>query len=40
MKAAGVEADAWVMDAHDVKDFVSAATTRHWEREASVRRLA
>jgi catalase len=40
LAAAGVERDSGVVDAADVEDFVAAAKTRQWEREARVRTLA
>ncbi|MBI5536502.1 MAG: catalase [Deltaproteobacteria bacterium] len=40
LKRAHVEADAGVIDIADVKAFLSAAKTRQWDREVSVRTLA
>jgi catalase len=40
LSAAGVSADAAVVDAADGKRFADAAATRQWEREAKVRTLA
>ncbi|WP_028895672.1 catalase [Syntrophorhabdus aromaticivorans] len=40
LKAAAIEGDAGVMDANDTNAFISAAKTRQWEREKSVRMLA
>ncbi|HEX4475958.1 MAG TPA: catalase [Polyangiaceae bacterium] len=40
LESAGVEPDHAVVDARDVKRFISAAKTRAWKREASVRTLA
>ena len=40
LTAAGVEKDPGVVDASAVEDFVAAAKTRQWEREARVRTLA
>ncbi len=40
LDVAGVEPDDAVIDASDMKTFVSAAATRHWHREPSVRALA
>jgi catalase len=40
LNKAGVEKDAGVVEASDVKGFVQAAKTRQWDREPSVRTLA
>jgi catalase len=40
LQAAGVDVDAGIIGAHDVDAFVKAATTRQWQREATVRMLA
>ncbi len=40
LKAAGIEADEGVIDAQSTKEFIAAAKTRQWRREASVRTLA
>ncbi len=40
LSAAGVERDSGVVDAAAVEDFIAAAKTRQWEREARVRSLA
>jgi catalase len=40
LKLAGVGQDTGVVDANDLAAFASAATTRQWEREKSVRTLA
>jgi catalase len=40
LDAAGIEADAGVLDAADEDAFVAAAKTRQWGREPSVRTLA
>ena len=39
LKAAGVKADAGVVDAADTKAFIAAAKTRQWKREPKVRML-
>jgi catalase len=38
--AAGVKADAGVVDAKKARDFVAAAKTRQWDRERTIRTLA
>jgi catalase len=40
LQKAGVEADEGVVDAGDARAFIAAASTRQWQREASVRMLA
>ncbi|HEX5313492.1 MAG TPA: catalase [Gammaproteobacteria bacterium] len=40
LQGAGIESDAGVVDAADRTAFISAAKTRQWQREASVRLLA
>ncbi len=40
LKMAKVGQDAGVVDANDIASFISAAKTRQWEREKSVRSLA
>jgi catalase len=40
LQAAGVDADAGIVDANDADRFIGAAKTRQWEREAKVRMLA
>ena len=40
LKTAGIEADEGVVDAESTKEFITAAKTRQWRREASVRTLA
>jgi catalase len=40
LSIANVGQDAGVVDANDLKAFISAAKTRQWEREKSVRTLA
>jgi catalase len=40
LAAAGIEADAGVVEASRPKDFIAAAKTRQWDREATVRTLA
>ena len=40
LKAANVARDAGVVDVGDINAFISAAMTRQWEREKSVRTLA
>jgi len=40
MKLANVGQDAGVVDANDLAGFATAAMTRQWEREKSVRTLA
>jgi catalase len=40
LKLANVELDAGVVDANDLAGFATAAMTRQWEREKSVRTLA
>ncbi len=40
LKTANVEPDAGVVDANDKDDFITAAKTRQWDREKSVRNLA
>ncbi len=40
LRKAGVKPDAGVVDCADVKGFITAAKTRQWEREKSVRMLA
>jgi len=40
LKTAGIEADEGVVDAQSTKEFIAAAKTRQWRREASVRTLA
>ena len=40
LKAANVEQDAGVVDAKDKDAFITAAKTRQWTREKSVRTLA
>ena len=37
---ANIERDKGIVDVGDLADFISAAKTRQWDREASVRRLA
>ena len=39
LQAAGVQPDAGVVAAADVADFIAAAKTRQWDREAKVRVL-
>lgn len=39
LKAAGVKADAGVIDTADPRAFIKAATTRQWAREPKVRML-
>ena len=40
LQKAGVAPDAGVVKADDVRSFIAAASTRHWDREASVRTLS
>jgi catalase len=40
LKKAGVMADKGVIDAGDAKAFIAVASTRQWDREATVRTLA
>ena len=40
LQAAGVTADAGIVDANDSSGFIRAASTRQWEREAKLRTLA
>lgn len=40
LKAGGIKADAGVIDASKVADFMAAAKTRQWSRESKVRTLA
>ena len=40
LKQANVGSDAGVVDTTDIDAFISAAKTRQWDREASVRKLA
>ncbi len=39
LEAAGIQSDAGVVSLDDVDDFVQAAKTRQWDREANVRTL-
>jgi catalase len=40
LQAAGVDADAGIVDANDADRFIGATKTRQWDREAKVRMLA
>jgi len=40
LQHAGIKADAGVVNASDIEHFITAAKSRFWEREASVRTLA
>ncbi|HEY0200606.1 MAG TPA: catalase HPII, partial [Burkholderiaceae bacterium] len=40
VQAAGIVADAGVVDPKDIAAFIAAAKTRQWEREPKLRTLA